>query len=71
MPRYEFECNQCNGKFEISLSMKDKEFARIVCPKCKSEDTKQVYSGININLRSSAISGSNGSCGGSGLLRIG
>lgn len=66
MPRYEFECNKCQEKFEIFLSIIDKKSAKIVCPKCKSEDISQIYSGININTKYSAKTGSNGCCGGSG-----
>lgn len=64
MPRYEFECNKCQEKFEIFLSIIDKKSTKIVCPKCKSEDIAQIYSGINI--KSSAKAGPNGCCGGSG-----
>jgi putative FmdB family regulatory protein len=63
MPRYEFQCNQCKEKFEVSLSIKDKESAKIVCPKCESEDTVQVYSAINVNTKYSAKNGFNGCCG--------
>lgn len=42
---------------------------RIVCSKCKSQDITQIYSGININTKSSAKTSPNGCCGGSGCCR--
>ena len=62
MPRYEFECNHCNEKFELTLSMKDRGNAKIVCPNCNSSDTSQVYSGIYINTRSSGKTSFKGCC---------
>lgn len=51
MPRYDYKCNQCDERFEISLSVKEKESATIICPKCKSEDTSQIFSVIGINTK--------------------
>ncbi|HHV59442.1 MAG TPA: hypothetical protein GXX49_03955 [Clostridiaceae bacterium] len=62
MPKYEFECNHCKEKFELSLSMKERENARIVCPNCKSSDANQIYSGIFVNTRSSAKPNFDGCC---------
>jgi len=66
MPNYEFECNKCKENFELVLSMKDRGSAEIVCPKCKTNDVLQKFSGINIIIKSFAKKCPNGSCGGSG-----
>lgn len=66
MPNYEFECNKCKENFELLLSMKERGSTEIVCPKCKTNDVAQKFSGINIIIKSSAKSCPNKSCGGSG-----
>jgi putative FmdB family regulatory protein len=36
MPFYEFHCSKCNKSFGLTLSIKEREKGKIVCPKCKS-----------------------------------
>jgi putative FmdB family regulatory protein len=42
MPTYEFKCEKCNKKFDLSMTLseygKQKKFR---CPKCKSTRVKQ------------------------------
>jgi putative FmdB family regulatory protein len=46
MPKYIYKCKDCNNKFNIEASIKEKEEGgnRFNCPKCKSKNTKQVFS---------------------------
>jgi putative FmdB family regulatory protein len=46
MPNYSYKCADCENKFEVSASIKEKEEGgkKFNCPKCKSENTKQVFS---------------------------
>lgn len=51
------------------MSIKDKGSMRVTCPKCKSDDVNQIFSGVNINAKNTARRKSNGCCGGSGCCR--
>jgi putative FmdB family regulatory protein len=42
MPYYDYECNDCNNPFDIYRSIKVAA-GNVVCPKCGSLDTRQVY----------------------------
>ena len=46
MPKYTYKCKACENKFEVEGSIKEKEegASKFNCPKCKSKDTKQVFS---------------------------
>ena len=35
MPRYEFMCETCKKPFELTMSISEREKARIKCPTCK------------------------------------
>ena len=50
MPRYDFRCNKCGRQFEVSMSMKDREEAKIECLYCSSFDVSQIYS-ANVFLK--------------------
>jgi len=54
MPRYDYKCNRCDERFEVSLSVKEKESTTIICPKCKSEDTSQIFGVVGINTKYSS-----------------
>lgn len=54
MPRYDFKCKDCDEMFEVSLSIEEKESAKILCPKCQSEDTLQIFNVMDINTKSSS-----------------
>lgn len=72
MPIYEFQCKQCGHKFDISLSIKSRENAVIICPECQSMDNEQLFNGISFNVKGSVSSPpmgspfSGGCCGGGG-----
>lgn len=53
MPVYAFRCKKCGNKFEVSLSMKERDYAIIVCPECDSEDNDQLFDGVNVFTKSS------------------
>ena len=35
MPRYEFVCQKCKKRFELTMTISQREKAKIRCPKCK------------------------------------
>ncbi|RLG44241.1 MAG: zinc ribbon domain-containing protein [Thermoproteota archaeon] len=51
MPTYEFRCNACNHKFELFISMNERDKVR--CPKCGSPDVTQLLTGCYIKGTSS------------------
>lgn len=55
MPHYDYRCVSCESVFEVFHSMKDKPV--VVCPSCRSRNTKKVPSlcGINIGHNSSQM----------------
>ena len=46
MPRYDFRCEECGNKFELSLSLEEREQEtdKKNCPHCSSKQTRQVMS---------------------------
>lgn len=46
MPTYDYECNECQAQFRVEASLKEKETLKPKCPKCKSEDTFQLFKKI-------------------------
>lgn len=56
MPRYDFKCGECDKVFEVSLSIKEKESTKILCPECQSENTLQIFNVMDINTKSSSTS---------------
>ena len=43
MPIYEYECEECGGKFEIRRGMTDSDID-IACPKCGAKKPRRVFS---------------------------
>ena len=35
MPRYEFLCEECRKPFELTMTIAEREKAKVQCPKCK------------------------------------
>ncbi len=54
MPIYEFKCLRCNFKFEEFFKTYI-ENLKIICPKCKSNNIKQLISASNIIFRGSGF----------------
>ena len=36
MPRYEFMCDKCKKPFELTLTISERQKAKVQCPSCKS-----------------------------------
>jgi putative FmdB family regulatory protein len=36
VPRYEFLCQKCSKPFELTMTISEREKAKVKCPKCKS-----------------------------------
>ena len=43
MPNYEFLCQNCNKKFSLSLTIKDREDEKFKCPKCGSRKNQPIF----------------------------
>ena len=41
MPTYDYLCSKCSEEFSRTMSMREYETAKVVCPKCNSEEVKQ------------------------------
>lgn len=37
MPRYEFRCESCEKRFEVTLTLTERANAEVKCPNCASE----------------------------------
>jgi len=44
MPIYEFICENCKKRFNVTLSISEYEKKKTECPKCKSRKVKQQIS---------------------------
>ncbi|MBW1681502.1 MAG: zinc ribbon domain-containing protein [Deltaproteobacteria bacterium] len=44
MPTYEYKCEKCKKKFDLTMTIREYETKRIRCPKCKSTRVKQQIS---------------------------
>ena len=67
MPTYEFACPDCGERFEVRMSIQERELKRAVpCPKCGREDTRRVFSSFGIGRGGGGPSGGGppGCCGG-------
>ncbi len=43
MPYYDFTCKKCKRHFSLSMSVRDYEKKRVLCPKCKSRQVEQEW----------------------------
>lgn len=62
MPIYEYQCNDCKTKFEVfhKSSVNQEE---IICPNCKSKNSKKLLSTFSASMESSSSSCESGACG--------
>jgi putative FmdB family regulatory protein len=44
MPTYDYLCKKCNAPFSVTLSIKDHEEKKAVCPKCGEKEIEQQVS---------------------------
>lgn len=42
MPSYDYQCEKCNKKFTLVLSMKEHDAKKGKCPKCGGKKLKQL-----------------------------
>ncbi len=61
MPIYEYECQDCQQRFEALRSMNDAD-AAIACENCGSANTKRALSVFFAQSSGKVIAGSNGNC---------
>lgn len=43
MPLYDYKCDKCGETFSLIMSLKEKETIQPKCPKCNSEEIRQIY----------------------------
>ncbi len=46
MPMYEYVCLDCGKEALLSLTLKDHDRGRVVCPSCKSKRMEQLISSV-------------------------
>ncbi len=44
MPTYEYKCEACKEEFMLIMSLSERDKTRVTCPKCRSEEIKQLIS---------------------------
>ena len=56
MPKYDYKCKSCDAKFELKLTISEKEAdsSKKTCPECSSRDVLQVLSFAGTFTRSSS-----------------
>ena len=60
MPLYEYECRECNERFEVLQSIHDDE-STVRCPKCNADMPKRVLSVFSSSTSTSIACGPTGS----------
>ncbi|MGI5911501.1 MAG: FmdB family zinc ribbon protein [Syntrophomonadaceae bacterium] len=45
MPIFDFACSNCGNKFDLMISNSEKN--KVKCPKCNSQDVKQLLAQFN------------------------
>ena len=48
MPSYDYECKKCKAQFEVTMTMKERDTAKVKCPKCGSTETFQIFSKLQM-----------------------
>jgi len=43
MPIYLFRCTACNHSFDKSMTVAERETARVTCPSCGSDKVERVF----------------------------
>ncbi|MDE1890076.1 MAG: zinc ribbon domain-containing protein [Planctomycetota bacterium] len=65
MPIYEFQCNQCNTKFD-EYFRSAKERKKLFCPSCQSDHIQKIFSVFGMSVKGNGDTTSGGSSGGCG-----
>lgn len=58
MPTYDFQCNSCNHKFTVLTSISEKD--KVSCPRCRSREIRQLFTGCSVNISGSRCNISDG-----------
>ncbi len=66
MPNYDFVCKSCGNSFTELVSIKAKEDGLVKCPRCGSNDIKQVYKSMNFIRKGGECGGNCSGCHGCG-----
>ncbi|KAF1086590.1 Zinc ribbon domain protein [Sporotomaculum syntrophicum] len=61
MPNYDFRCAECGHKFEVQVSMNDRD--KVTCPDCGGKKVEQLFTGCMVNTGSSDSAGCGFDCG--------
>jgi len=48
MPVYEFRCLDCKKSFTLTLSLKEFDQQKYVCPSCKSKKLEEQFTSVNV-----------------------
>lgn len=67
MPIFEYQCKECNTKFEV-LHKSISNLEEVVCPKCQSKESKKLFSSFSASISGSSSSSyespcASGNCG--------
>jgi putative FmdB family regulatory protein len=46
MPHYEFLCEKCQKPFELTMTISEREKAKVTCPTCKGTKVVPQFSGF-------------------------
>jgi putative FmdB family regulatory protein len=46
MPRYEYLCEECKRRFELIMTISEREKAKPTCPDCKGTNVSPQFSGF-------------------------
>ncbi|HHT9110142.1 MAG TPA: FmdB family zinc ribbon protein [Candidatus Brocadiaceae bacterium] len=65
MPIYEFQCKQCNTKFD-EYFRSSKERKKLFCPSCQGDSIHKVFSVFGMSTGNSSDGSSSSSSGGCG-----
>jgi putative FmdB family regulatory protein len=42
MPLYEYSCRKCGAKFSETMTIKEHETRKVLCPKCQSNELQKI-----------------------------
>jgi putative FmdB family regulatory protein len=43
MPVYDYRCQDCKKKFQLTMAVAEHDKSKITCPKCKSKKVEQQF----------------------------
>lgn len=65
MPIYDFQCNQCNAKFDEYFRSAS-ERKNLFCPSCQSEAVQKIFSVFGVSVKGGGGAASDSGSGGCG-----